>query len=134
MIKRFLLTGVLFGVLAIVFGAFGAHALKSILNEESMESFKTGVNYQMYHALFLLLLGLIQSKSAKSMTWVMYYLTTFGVICFSGSIYLLVLNKHFEFFTLSKWIALVTPFGGVLLISSWLLLGVYVIKNLKDES
>ncbi|MFT6715664.1 MAG: uncharacterized membrane protein YgdD (TMEM256/DUF423 family) [Saprospiraceae bacterium] len=132
MIKKTLITGTIFGVTAIVFGAFGAHALKELLTAQALSSFKTAVNYQMYHALFLLIFGVLQSKYGKKLTGVIYYFCTLGVLCFSGSIYFLVLNKSFHFVEVSKWFALITPLGGALLISAWIFLGVYLVKNVKE--
>ena len=134
MTRKILFTGAVFGVLSIVLGAFGAHALKEVLSESSLASFKTAVNYQIYHALFLLIFGVIQSKFGKHLTKVIYYLCTFGVICFSGSIYFLIFNKHFQFVDMPSWLALLTPLGGVLLISSWVLLGMYLVKNVKSDA
>lgn len=134
MTRKILLTGTVFGVTAIILGAFGAHALKAILDESSLASFKTAVNYQMYHALFLLLFGLVQLKFGKSLTRVIYYLCTIGVLCFSGSIYFLVLNNHFQVLGVPKLIALITPIGGLLLITSWILFGVYIFKHIKNDA
>jgi uncharacterized membrane protein YgdD (TMEM256/DUF423 family) len=132
MTKRILLTGIILGVLAIILGAFGAHALKEVLDESSLASYKTAVDYQLYHAFFLLIFGILQSKYGKHLSDVIYYLCVLGVVFFSGSIYFLVLNKNFLFGDAPKIIALMTPLGGVFLISAWVMLGVYVIKNLKQ--
>jgi uncharacterized membrane protein YgdD (TMEM256/DUF423 family) len=112
------ITGVaaLMGMTAIVLGAFGAHALKKYLSVEQLGSFETGVKYQMYHALFLLFLGLnpiISEKTKKTI----FQLVIFGVIFFSGSIYLLTTKalSGIDF----KFIGIVTPIGGALLIVGW---------------
>jgi uncharacterized membrane protein YgdD (TMEM256/DUF423 family) len=141
------LTGVVLGASAIVLGAFGAHAFKEVLDAASMESYKTAVNYQIYHAFFLLLLGSLQanSKSANRAQLtshhtknqpvngsIIYYLCVIGVLLFSGSIYFLLLNKHVVLIEQVKYIALITPVGGLLLILSWILLGVHLIKNKFD--
>ncbi len=118
--KTIFLTGILFGTLAIIFGAFGAHTLKDVLEVSTLNSFETGVRYQMYHALLLLIIGqnkLAKNKSIKGV----YYLITAGVICFSFSIYLLTLSTLTEVDI--GYLGLITPFGGVLLICGWLLLG-----------
>lgn len=112
------ITGVaaLMGVTAIILGAFGAHALKKYLSVEQLGSFETGVKYQMYHALFLLFLGLtsiINEKAKKTI----FQFVIFGVIFFSGSIYLLSTQviSGIDF----KPIGIVTPIGGSLLIVAW---------------
>ena len=106
----------LLGVLAIILGAFGAHALKKYLSVEQLVAFETGVKYQMYHALFLLFLGtttLVEEKAKKTV----FQLVFFGVIFFSGSIYLLTTKaiSGIDF----KFIGIVTPIGGALLIVAW---------------
>ena len=114
--KKIISTGAVFGMLAIILGAFGAHALKKVLSIEELATFETGVKYQMYHALFLLLIGSIKELSQKAKKTI-YNLVVFGVILFSGSIYLLATNSltSFDF----KIIGFVTPLGGLLLISAW---------------
>lgn len=112
----FIITGALFGMLAVVFGAFGAHALKKILSKDQLKSFETGVKYQMYHAIVLLVLG---SSSEFSMP-VMYWCFTLGVILFSFSIYGLVLSdakgKKLRF------LGPITPIGGLLFVVGWILI------------
>lgn len=114
--KKIISTGAILGMLAIILGAFGAHALKKILAIEQLTTFETGVKYQMYHALFLLFIGLssLSQKAKKTI----YFLVVLGVIFFSGSIYLLATNGHFIPFDF-KTIGFVTPIGGLLLISAW---------------
>ena len=124
--NKILITAAIFGVLSIVLGAFGAHALKELISVTSQQTFETGVRYQMYHALFLLFVGstsLITQKTKK----VIYYLTLVGVVFFSGSIYFLATNSLtiFDF----KKIGFITPIGGLLLIISWLILFVNFLKN-----
>lgn len=114
--KKIISTAAIIGAIAIIFGAFGAHALKKVLNVEQLATFETGVKYQMYHALFLLFVGtsVLVSEKAKK---VIYYLVVFGLLLFSGSIYLLATNEltSFDF----KVIGFVTPIGGFLLIVAW---------------
>jgi uncharacterized membrane protein YgdD (TMEM256/DUF423 family) len=106
----------LMGMIAIILGAFGAHALKKQLSVEQLGSFETGVKYQMYHALFLLFLGMntfLNEKVKKTL----FQLVIFGVFFFSGSIYLLTTKAitGVDF----KFIGILTPIGGVLLIMAW---------------
>jgi uncharacterized membrane protein YgdD (TMEM256/DUF423 family) len=124
--KKIITTGAIFGMLAIILGAFGAHALKKILSLEQLTTFETGVKYQMYHALFLLFIGLssISQKAKKTI----YLLVVLGVIFFSGSIYLLATNGHFIPFDF-KVIGVVTPIGGLFLISAWGILLVNILKK-----
>lgn len=114
--KKIFTTAAFLGGTAIVLGAFGAHALKQLLTESQLITFETGVKYQMYHALFLLFIGLSQSITEKTKR-VIYYLIVTGVTFFSGSIYLLATDdlNAFNF----KTIGFVTPIGGALLIVGW---------------
>jgi uncharacterized membrane protein YgdD (TMEM256/DUF423 family) len=86
--RTILLTGTLFGLLAVVFGAFGAHGLKNLIDADAIQTFETGVRYQMYHALFLLVLGSMAQLPEKRKKLI-YYLVVSGVLLFSFSIYLL---------------------------------------------
>lgn len=108
-------TGALFGMLAVIFGAFGAHALKKILSIDQLHSFEVGVKYQMYHAIVLLALGF----NANGITSATYWCFTIGIVLFSFSIYGLVLSdargKKLRF------LGPVTPIGGLLLVMGWLL-------------
>ncbi len=127
--KSMLIKGSILGGLAVIFGAFGAHALKEVLTPEQLISFETGVRYQMYHALVLVLLFIISLKvnhvyfnrAAQFIFW--------GVILFSGSIYLLTLKNMLGIETL-KYVAPITPIGGALIIVGWMfiLLGALKIK------
>jgi uncharacterized membrane protein YgdD (TMEM256/DUF423 family) len=130
MSKKVISTAALLGMIAIILGAFGAHALKKMLSLEQLATFETGVRYQMYHALFLLFIGLSTSLSEKSQK-IIYYLTLSGVLLFSGSIYLLATNSltSFDF----KKIGFITPIGGVLLISAWAVLLFDFLKNNKKK-
>lgn len=124
--KTILITAVILGALSIILGAFAAHGLKKIISTEAIESFETGVKYQMYHALFLLFVG---SSSFITLGYkkIIFYLVLVGIICFSGSIYGLATNTltSFNF----KKIALITPLGGLLLVSAWIVLLINFIKS-----
>ena len=114
-----LIFGSLFGGLAIILGAFGAHLLKKKLTSEQLQSFETGVKYQMYHAIVLLLLGFHLDISATINTYIIYTFII-GTILFSFSIYGLVLssanNKKLNF------LGPITPLGGLFLVAGWVLL------------
>jgi len=113
--RRIVLAASFLGFTGIILGAFGAHALKKVLSAEMLAVFETGVKYQMYHALFLLLISFtgVSEKARKGI----FYLTVSGVILFSGSIYLLATDalNNFDF----KLIGIATPIGGFLLILAW---------------
>ena len=126
--KKIISTGAIFGMIAIILGAFGAHALKKVLSVDELSTFETGVKYQMYHALFLVLIGTLNELSLKTKK-IIYNLVVFGVIFFSGSIYLLATNSltSFDF----KVIGFITPIGGLLLILGW---GVLFFNYIKKKS
>ena len=125
--RTILLTAVILGVLSVVLGAFGAHGLKSVLSDSSLDSYQTGVTYQMYHALVLLWLGSTVQLTAAQKKWIFYFFTI-GVVFFSFSIYLLATNDltSINF----KPLAFITPLGGGFLIGGWVLIGHRVIKYL----
>lgn len=118
--RTIFLTGILFGVLAVVLGAFGAHGLEKLLDADAIQTFDTGVTYQMYHAIFLLILGSTTRLPEKSKKLV-YYFIVVGILLFSFSIYFLATNDLTEFDF--KTIGFITPIGGLFLLSGWLLLG-----------
>ena len=126
--RTILLVGTAMGMLAIILGAFGAHGLEKLVDAEAIDTFETGVKYQMYHALFLLFLGLWNGIAVKSKKMV-FTLVLLGVVLFSFSIYLLALNSltSFDF----KIIGFLTPIGGVLMISGWAVLAYKILKTKK---
>ena len=111
-----LISGAAFGMLAIILGAFGAHALKKILNTDQLKSFEIGVKYQMYHALVLLFSGTYFSTPNQLMAWSFII----GTILFSFSIYGLVLSDANG--RKIKFLGPITPLGGLLLVIGWIML------------
>lgn len=118
--------GSLYGFLAVIFGAFGAHALKKVLNEDQLKSFETGVKYQMYHAILLLVLGFNLDPEMPLQRY-MVYCFVLGTFLFSFSIYGLVLgaSKGLKI----KFLGPITPIGGLLLVVGWGLLLYSFIKE-----
>jgi len=119
--KIFLQIGSLYAFLGVILGAFGAHALKSQLTPDRLISFETGVRYQMYHALALLIVALLFQYLDERLLRIIGWLFTFGTILFSGSIYLLACRDMIGL-TTYKWLGPITPIGGTLLIIGWGLL------------
>lgn len=128
--KKFLFLGAVLGFLGVILGAYGAHGLRPILSERNLESFETGVRFQMYHAFFALILGGFNFLSKKASNLI-YYFLLIGIIFFSGSIYGLATNdlSSFDF----TQIALITPLGGLCLIVAWgfLIMNLFKIKQPK---
>ncbi|MCR9173293.1 MAG: DUF423 domain-containing protein [bacterium] len=123
--KSIVVTGTVIIIVAIILGAFGAHALKERLNPEQLASFETGVRYAMYHGLGFLILGLAADRLPK-LTWV-FRLQLIGVVFFSGSIFFLALQPILGISL--KFLGPVTPIGGTLLIVGWVLLLVSLFKK-----
>lgn len=129
--KLILVTATLMGILGIVLGAFAAHGLKPLISESAIQTYETGVRYQMYHAIFLLFVGTSNVINLK-LKQIIFYLTLVGIIFFSGSIYGLATNdlSSFDF----KSIGFITPIGGLLLIAAWTTLLINFLKLKKDKS
>jgi uncharacterized membrane protein YgdD (TMEM256/DUF423 family) len=102
--------GAVLALLAVAFGAFGAHALRDIVTPERLQTFETGVRYQMYHALALLVMSVLPLKNYRAAWFIL-----FGTIIFSGSLYSLVLSNMGIF-------GAITPMGGVVQLIGWALL------------
>jgi len=109
----------------IVAGALAAHALKAVLQPAQLESLHTAVNYQLFNALGLLVVGVLLREApavaAKGLSWVAVLLIA-GIVCFSGSIYALLAGGP-------RWLGPVTPLGGVLLIAAWLQFAVLMLRR-----
>lgn len=114
-----LLFGSSFGFLAIILGAFGAHLLKKKLSQDQLQSFETGVKYQMYHAIVLLLLGFNLNDTLSIDNYIVNAFIV-GIVLFSFSIYGLVLSTYKE--RKLKFLGPITPLGGLFLAAGWLLL------------
>jgi uncharacterized membrane protein YgdD (TMEM256/DUF423 family) len=124
--RKILAMAAFFGMTAVILGAFGAHALKKVLDVQQLSAFETGVRYQMYHAILLLFVGLSQNISEKTRKAI-FYLIGLGIVFFSGSIYLLSACQLES--SAAKIIGPVTPVGGLLLIVAWFLLFIDFIRK-----
>lgn len=120
-------TGALYGLLAVIFGAFGAHILKKTFTSEQLTSFETGVKYQMYHALVLLMVSFNLNLEIAAERY-MVYCFILGTLLFSFSIYGLCISASKG--KKLKFLGPVTPLGGLLLVAGWCLLLYNLIKNL----
>lgn len=122
MIKLYVSVAATFGLLAVVLGAFAAHGLKGKLDAGALAAFQTGVQYQMTHALAILLVVLIYKQWPNpAMLWVCALFVA-GIVLFSGSIYGLTLTG-------AKWLGPITPIGGVCMIAGWGLLLYGILKS-----
>lgn len=116
--RLFIAIAALLGATGVAGGAFAAHALKSQLSEKALSTFETGIRYQMYHALALLLVALLLSRSPDS-PWLTATGWSFiiGIAIFSGSLYALSLSGI-------RWLGAITPLGGAAFILGWILLAI----------
>lgn len=115
MTRLFLATGALLAALAVAAGAFGAHGLEGRVTPDRLQTFRTAVSYQMYHALGLLVVSWAVAQGWGPAVHGAGYCFVAGILIFSGSLYLLVLTD-------TSWLGAITPIGGVAFIVGWLLL------------
>ena len=121
MIKFWLISGAAFALLSVALGAFGAHALKNVLDAYSKAIYETAVQYQMFHALALLAVGILQHVFRQlDFSW-SGYAFFIGILLFSGSLYILAVSGV-------RWFGVVTPFGGVAFLIGWVVLLVRFVK------
>jgi len=126
--KFFLVVGALLAAFAVIFGAFGAHALKAKLEPSQLQVFETAVRYQMYHSLALILVGILFEKFNSTSTVYSGYLFMVGILFFSGSLYLLSM-KNLLGIESWNWLGPVTPLGGLSFIAGWIMLMFSFIKK-----
>lgn len=117
--KYAIVTGAVIALIAVVLGAFAAHALKDVLDTYSKAVFETGVRYQMYHAFGILIIGVLFNLSRYSEVWLTRAAWAFGIgiTLFSGSLYILALSDI-------RWFGAITPIGGASLLLGWVFLAV----------
>src|SRR5690606_20379935 len=124
--KRIILTGALFGLIAVIFGAFGAHSLEGKINESSIENWKTAVNYQFYHTFAILYLSSF-SRAKNGLINFSFISFVVGILLFCGSLYLLTTR---EITGLSaSFLGPITPIGGLCFILGWIGLFLATIRH-----
>ena len=122
--RGFVVAGAGFAMLAVMMGAFAAHGLKQVLNTNALDLVDTAARYQMYHAIALVIVGIVSTIPQFSRPWLKLAAVAFilGIILFSGSLYILALSGI-------KWMGAITPIGGIAFISGWCSLIVAALKN-----
>lgn len=122
--KAFIIIGAINAFLAVALGAFGAHGLKDKLEPKYLDIWQTGVHYQMFHAVGILVVGLLLSKVAAStqFNWSGWLMLT-GIVLFSGSLYVLSLTKV-------GVLGAITPLGGVCFLAAWVMMIIGAVKHL----
>ncbi len=124
--KRIIISAAIFGILAVIFGAFGAHVLKKVIDESQLAIWHTAVQYHFYHTLGLLFLSTF-ARFKNNLINISSYFFVFGIIFFSGSLYLIALKDVLGIN--AKFLGPITPFGGLLFIFGWLGLLLAAIKD-----
>ena len=124
--SKFIKGSILFCVVSVILGAFGAHLLKDLLSETELSSFKTGIRYQMFHGLAILILSLNSNKFTSKLKTSLL-LMSIGTVLFSFSIYFLSIDNLLSFSI--KFLGPITPIGGTILITSW----IYLLLNVKNN-
>ena len=123
--KNIILTSGILGVISIIIGAFGSHALNDyLISIERIDTFEVAVKYQFYHVFFLLSLGLLSEIFHPTFIKYAFYSCLLGILLFSGSLYILC-------FTNNSFYGMITPFGGIALIGAWICLIVSIIRSKK---
>jgi len=126
--KHFILFGIVLAVLSVILGAFGAHGLKGQIEPSSLDSFRTGIRYQMFHALGLILFASMNSVIQSGLGRLGAWAFVIGTVFFSGSIYLLTTSKVTGI-GMTSVLGPMTPIGGVFLIIGWFLFMFAVLKT-----
>ena len=128
--KGFIHLATFLGAFSVALGAFAAHKLKELVNDQVVRIFETGVRYQFYHVFALALAGIIYKEFSQ--TWIRYAGNFFiaGIICFSGSLYFLVV-KEIAAVDGFRWVYIITPIGGMFFIIGWVCLGLGITKGKK---
>ena len=131
MYKSIQLRGIVFAAIAVVLGAFGAHALKAVLPLDRLQVFETGVRYQIIHSIALIVLSLAMMNAQKqenadlTIKWMQRaaLFMTIGIVLFSGSLYLIATSSIMPF-SMGAWVGPITPFGGLFFITGWACWGI----------
>ncbi len=122
-----LLTGAILGALAVIIGAFGAHGVKPHLSPTQYSAYQTGSQYHFYHTLIIVINAVAFPYLKPKFSIFAFYFFTFGILCFSGSLYLLSTRDLLGISSWS-WLGPITPIGGICFILGWLFLGIAAIK------
>ncbi len=128
--KGFLIVASFSLALAVILGALGAHALTMVLNQMQLGSFETGVRYHVWHSFGIILVQLIPAPylTVRIRKWVSWFFLV-GIVFFSFSIYLLNLRFLLGIEDFARMLGPVTPLGGLMFITGWIVLGVALIRT-----
>jgi uncharacterized membrane protein YgdD (TMEM256/DUF423 family) len=121
-VKQFIVIGALLAAAAVAAGAFGAHALAARLTPERLATWETAARYHMYHALALVVVGVIAARWPSPLLDTAGWLFVAGIAVFAGTVYTLALGGP-------RWLGAITPLGGLALIAGWLVLALAVARS-----
>jgi uncharacterized membrane protein YgdD (TMEM256/DUF423 family) len=121
-VKQFIVIGAVLAAAAVAAGAFGAHALAARLTPERLATWETAARYHMYHALALVIVGVIAGRWTSPLVGTAGWLFVAGIAIFAGTVYTLALGGP-------RWLGAITPLGGLALIAGWLVLAVAVARG-----
>ena len=125
--KLFISLGAFNAFIAVAAGAFAAHSIKNSLSESYLATFRTAAEYQFYHALGLIIIGILLSNEYKQSTVISGWIMLTGIILFSGSLYTLSLTG-------TRWLGMITPIGGLCFLISWLTIAVSYLQFSRGQS
>jgi uncharacterized membrane protein YgdD (TMEM256/DUF423 family) len=125
--KSFLIAGTLLGSLAVIAGAFGAHAIKSVATAQQMNVFETAVRYQWFHVFALIAAGILYREFPKRWVTVSGYCFLTGILLFCGSLYIITWLQVMKIY-ISPLLGLMTPLGGIFFIAGWISLSAALIS------
>ena len=125
--RTLLLTGVVSGFIMVCLGAFGAHVLKEILSPQMLGVWQKAVSYQGTHSFAILICGICAMQMSNKPAFILSgWLFTIGIVCFSGSLYLIALSGQ-------KLLGLLTPIGGIAFLAGWITLGIGFAKQPESD-
>ena len=130
--KGYIKTAAFLGALSVMLGAFAAHGLKQVANDQTLSIFETGTRYQFYHVFALALAALLYKTYPNKLISASGVLFILGIVLFSGSLYVYTYKIIYNIASLN-WIVFLTPIGGVLFIAGWLCLSLGIRDSKKEE-
>lgn len=128
--RTYLKTAAFLGALTVGMGAFGAHKLKSLVAETVVQTYETGIKYQFYHVIALLIVGILYNTFTNKFIKLSGIFFILGIILFSGSLYILTYKEALVLPGL-KWVGPITPIGGLFFMLGWIFLGIGIGKGKK---
>lgn len=118
--------GAISAFIAVAAGAFGAHSLKQVLGADMLAVYNTGVDYQLFHSIGLIMIGALEKSSSRHCHSIAAWAMLAGIIIFSGSLYVLSITG-------TRWLGMITPVGGLSFLAAWLVLALCYLTHKHDK-